>query len=160
MHTVLLFPLKLYFSAFIIVLTEWYKLLWHKSNDQCISDITTTSSFRIVSNCTSAMFLYLRRTFFLFRTLNVAGYYNSLVHGHAGLRGCYTVRRRSCRRPLLPVVVDFVLNNSGHKKVLKQEEMGLNAQRAAIKRHYFLTLLVGCCAAAVEASADNKHCSI
>ena len=29
------------------------------------------------------------------------------------------------RRALL----DFVLNNSGHKKVLKQEEMGLNAHR-------------------------------
>lgn len=51
-------------------------------------------------------------------------------------------------------IADFVLNNSGQQKekkncsasafatVLKQKEMGLNAQRAAIKAHYFLTLLV------------------
>ena len=56
-------------------------------------------------------------------------------------------------------IADFVLNNSGQQgkkvwqnstlplaavssSVLKQKEMGLNAQRAAIKAHYFLTLLV------------------
>ena len=56
--------------------------------------------------------------------------------------------------------MDFVLNNSvepsKRKKVLKQREMGLNAQRAAIKAHYFLTLLVTVVVLALQLESEQQ----
>ena len=56
--------------------------------------------------------------------------------------------------------MDFVLNNSveqsKRKKVLKQREMGLNAQRAAIKAHYFLTLLVTVVRLALQLESEQQ----